>query len=106
MEGGGRWARRPTGAASEGSANRRAVSDWKMLCASLWQAASVPPPAKAAGSRELTSLAVRLPRSKARGPSCDSLRGRTAGEGWPAAVAAGSSVAAATGGSAAAAEAV
>ena len=52
-----------------------------MPCASLWQAASVPPPAKAAASRELTSLAVRLPRSKARGPSCDSLRGRAGIEG-------------------------
>lgn len=76
VAGAGRCAMRPTGAASEGSANRRAASDWKMVWARWWQAASVAagPPANAAASMALTSQAIRLPRSRASGPSCASLQ--------------------------------
>lgn len=73
--GAGRCAMRPTGAASEGRANKRAASDWKMVCARRWQAASVAagPPANAAASIVLMSHAIRLPKSRASGPSCASL---------------------------------
>ena len=78
--GAGSDATRPTGAASEGSANRRAASVWKIDCARVWQAASVPA-ANAAGSGALASQAVRLPRSNVSGPSCASLHdGAIAGE--------------------------
>ncbi len=76
VDGGGSVAMRPAGAASEGSAKRRAASDWKMDCARRWQAASVAagPPSNAAASNALASQAVRLPRSNESGPSCASLQ--------------------------------
>lgn len=76
VDGGGSVAMRPAGAASEGSAKRRAASDWKMDCARRWQAASVAagPPSNAAASNALASQAVRLPKSNESGPSCASLQ--------------------------------